>query len=146
MSAEDRRAKLSPTRGRIAPAKLAHVVRRTARFEEMIAWYETVLAARVVHGDGMLAFLTYDDEHHRIAIARIPGIEDGPQMAAGTDHIAFTLEPGDVISTGTPSGVGGAMQPPAFLRAGDVVKIEVERIGTIQNRVIDEPEEVTHVG
>jgi 2-keto-4-pentenoate hydratase/2-oxohepta-3-ene-1,7-dioic acid hydratase in catechol pathway len=67
---------------------------------------------------------------------------------AQVEHLttAFTLEPGDVISTGTPSGVGGAMQPPAFLRAGDVVKIEVERIGTIENRVIDEPEEVTHVG
>ena len=100
MSAEDRRAKLSPTRGRIAPAKLAHIVRRTARFEEMIAWYETVLAARVVHGDDMLAFLTYDDEHHRIAIARIPGIEDGPQMAAGTDHVAFThADLGDLLNT-----------------------------------------------
>ena len=100
MSAEDRRAKLSPTRGRIAPAKLAHIVRRTARFEEMIAWYETVLAARVVHGDDMLAFLTYDDEHHRIAIARIPGLEDGSQMAAGTDHIAFTYEDlGDLLNT-----------------------------------------------
>jgi catechol-2,3-dioxygenase len=100
MSAEDRRAKLSPTRGRIAPAKLAHVVRRTARFEEMIHWYETVLAARTVHADGMLAFLTYDDEHHRIAIARIPGIEDAPAMAAGTDHIAFThADLGDLLNT-----------------------------------------------
>jgi len=100
MSAEDRRAKLSPTRGRIAPAKLAHVVRRTTRLEEMISWYETVLAARVVHRDDMLAFLTYDDEHHRIAIARLPGIEDGPQMAAGTDHIAFThADLGDLLNT-----------------------------------------------
>ena len=100
MSAEDRRAKLDPKRGRIAPAKLAHVVRRTARFEEMVAWYETVLAARTVHADGMLAFLTYDDEHHRIAIARIPGIEDPPTMAAGTDHIAFThADLGDLLNT-----------------------------------------------
>jgi catechol 2,3-dioxygenase-like lactoylglutathione lyase family enzyme len=100
MSAEDRRAKLSPTRGRIAPAKLAHVVRRTARLEEMIAWYETVLAARVVHRDEMLAFLTYDDEHHRIAIARLPGLEDRPAMAAGTDHIAFThADLGDLLNT-----------------------------------------------
>src|SRR5262245_25583943 len=97
---EDRRAKLATNRGRIAPAKLAHVVRRTSRFDEMIAWYETVLAARVVHTDGVLAFLTYDDEHHRIAIARIPGLEDGPQMAAGTDHIAFThADLGDLLNT-----------------------------------------------
>ncbi|MBI1815702.1 MAG: fumarylacetoacetate hydrolase family protein [Deltaproteobacteria bacterium] len=52
---------------------------------------------------------------------------------------AFTLEPGDIISTGTPSGVGGAMQPPRFLVAGDVVRIEIERIGHIENRVIAEP-------
>ena len=66
---------------------------------------------------------------------------------AQVEHLstAFTLEPGDVITTGTPSGVGGARQPPAFLRAGDVVKIEIERIGSIENRVIDEPEEVAHV-
>jgi catechol-2,3-dioxygenase len=100
MPPEDRRAKLAPTRGRIAPAKLAHVVLRTARFEQMIAWYETVLAARVVHADGMLAFLTFDDEHHRIAIARLPGLEDAPQPFAGTDHIAFThADLGDLLNT-----------------------------------------------
>jgi len=66
---------------------------------------------------------------------------------AQVEHLstAFTLEPGDVITTGTPSGVGGARQPPAFLRAGDVVRIEIERIGAIENRVIEEPEEATHV-
>jgi catechol 2,3-dioxygenase-like lactoylglutathione lyase family enzyme len=100
MTAEDRHAKLAPTRGRIAPAKLAHVVRRTSRFEEMIAWYETVLDARVVHRDGVLAFLTYDDEHHRIAIAGIPGLPDQPPMASGTDHVAFThADLGDLLCT-----------------------------------------------
>jgi 2-keto-4-pentenoate hydratase/2-oxohepta-3-ene-1,7-dioic acid hydratase in catechol pathway len=52
---------------------------------------------------------------------------------------AFTLEPGDVISTGTPAGVGIAMKPPCLLTAGDVVRIEIEGIGTLQNPVIDEP-------
>jgi 2-keto-4-pentenoate hydratase/2-oxohepta-3-ene-1,7-dioic acid hydratase in catechol pathway len=52
---------------------------------------------------------------------------------------AFTLEPGDVISTGTPGGVGAAMNPPKFLRAGDVVRIEIEGLGTLENHVIDEP-------
>jgi 2-keto-4-pentenoate hydratase/2-oxohepta-3-ene-1,7-dioic acid hydratase in catechol pathway len=54
---------------------------------------------------------------------------------------AFTLEPGDVISTGTPSGVGIAMRPPKLLRAGDVVRIEIEGIGTLENPVIDEPDD-----
>ncbi len=51
----------------------------------------------------------------------------------------FTLQPGDVITTGTPSGVGGAMQPPKFLRAGDVVRIEVDGLGHIENTVVPEP-------
>jgi 2-keto-4-pentenoate hydratase/2-oxohepta-3-ene-1,7-dioic acid hydratase in catechol pathway len=54
---------------------------------------------------------------------------------------AFTLEPGDVISTGTPAGVGIAMKPPGLLKAGDVVRIEIEGIGVLENPVIDEPAE-----
>jgi 2-keto-4-pentenoate hydratase/2-oxohepta-3-ene-1,7-dioic acid hydratase in catechol pathway len=52
---------------------------------------------------------------------------------------AFTLEPGDVISTGTPAGVGFAMDPPRWLAAGDVVRIEIEKIGVLENPVANEP-------
>jgi 2-keto-4-pentenoate hydratase/2-oxohepta-3-ene-1,7-dioic acid hydratase in catechol pathway len=52
---------------------------------------------------------------------------------------AFTLEPGDVLSTGSPAGVGGLMEPPRYLREGDVVRVEIEGIGAIENRVILEP-------
>jgi 2-keto-4-pentenoate hydratase/2-oxohepta-3-ene-1,7-dioic acid hydratase in catechol pathway len=48
---------------------------------------------------------------------------------------AFTLEAGDLIATGTPSGVGIGMNPPRFLQPGDVVRCEVEGIGAIENRV-----------
>ena len=48
---------------------------------------------------------------------------------------AFTLEPGDLIATGTPEGVGIGMEPPRFLQPGDVVRCEVEGVGTIENRV-----------
>ena len=58
---------------------------------------------------------------------------------------AFTLEPGDVISTGTPSGVAGAMAPPKWLRAGDVVRIEIEGIGVLENPVIDEPDSTSMI-
>ena len=51
---------------------------------------------------------------------------------------AFTLEPGDVISTGTPAGVGIAMKPPSSCGPGDVVRIEIEGIGTLENPVVDE--------
>ncbi|QBM75146.1 fumarylacetoacetate hydrolase family protein [Sphingomonas sp. AAP5] len=48
---------------------------------------------------------------------------------------AFTLNPGDLLATGTPSGVGIGMQPPRFLKQGDVVRCEIEGIGAIENRV-----------
>ena len=100
MSDTDRTAALDPSRGRVTPSKLAHIVRRTSRFDEMLRWYETVFGAEVVHSDGMLAFLTYDDEHHRFAIAQLPGLEDQPAMAAGTDHVAFTYASlGDLLYT-----------------------------------------------
>jgi 2-keto-4-pentenoate hydratase/2-oxohepta-3-ene-1,7-dioic acid hydratase in catechol pathway len=59
---------------------------------------------------------------------------------------AFTLEPGDVVATGTPSGVGIAMKPPRLLQAGDVVKIEIEGIGTLENPVIAEPDDTAVTG
>ena len=48
----------------------------------------------------------------------------------------ITLYPGDVIATGTPAGVGMGMQPPRYLAAGDVVRIEVDGIGAIENRFV----------
>lgn len=52
---------------------------------------------------------------------------------------AMTLEPGDVILTGTPAGVGAVRKPPRYLTAGDVVRVEIDGIGAIENRVINEP-------
>ena len=54
---------------------------------------------------------------------------------------AFTLEPGDVICTGTPSGVVLGMEPKVWLKAGDVVRITIDRLGTLENRVVDEPDD-----
>ncbi len=48
----------------------------------------------------------------------------------------MTLEPGDLISTGTPGGVGAARTPPVFLRAGDVVEVEIEGLGVLRNPVV----------
>jgi 2-keto-4-pentenoate hydratase/2-oxohepta-3-ene-1,7-dioic acid hydratase in catechol pathway len=58
------------------------------------------------------------------------------------EHIStsFTLEPGDIVSTGTPGGVGIAKKPPQLLVVGDIVRIEIEGIGQIENPVIAEPE------
>ena len=51
----------------------------------------------------------------------------------------MTLEPGDLIATGTPSGVGVSMSPQVFLKVGDVVRAEIGGIGFIENNVIAEP-------
>ncbi|MGY8804128.1 MAG: fumarylacetoacetate hydrolase family protein [bacterium] len=59
---------------------------------------------------------------------------------------AFTLEPGDVIATGTPSGVGIGFKPRKFLVAGDVVRIAIDGIGEIENAVVTEPPETIYIG
>jgi hypothetical protein len=53
---------------------------------------------------------------------------------------AFTLEPGDVIATGTPAGIGATQDPPRFLRAGDTVRVEIDGLGALENPVVDEPQ------
>ena len=50
----------------------------------------------------------------------------------------FDLVPGDVIATGTPAGVGFTRKPPMFMKAGDVVEVEIEKIGILRNPVVDE--------
>jgi catechol-2,3-dioxygenase len=72
------------------PAKFAHAVFRTRRFDEMVRWWCCVLGAHPVFRNDFLAFLTYDDEHHRIAIANVPTAPERPQHAVGLDHIAYT--------------------------------------------------------
>jgi 2-keto-4-pentenoate hydratase/2-oxohepta-3-ene-1,7-dioic acid hydratase in catechol pathway len=52
---------------------------------------------------------------------------------------AMTLEPGDVISTGTPPGVALGMKEPRWLKVGDVVRVEIEKLGHIENRIVEEP-------
>lgn len=49
----------------------------------------------------------------------------------------LTLEPGDIIATGTPAGVGFARKPPEFLHPGDVMETEIEGIGTLRNRIVE---------
>jgi catechol-2,3-dioxygenase len=77
------------------PAKFAHVVYMTRRYEAMIAWYRDVFEAEIVNMDPALAFLTYDDEHHRFAFANLDllkpdggGPDDRGQI--GVNHVAYT--------------------------------------------------------
>jgi catechol-2,3-dioxygenase len=84
----------------IRPAKFAHFVLRARNLEESIAWYQTLLGMEVVHSNDFIAFLTYDDEHHRLALVKTPVAAAAPPGAAGLDHVAYTFETlGDLLST-----------------------------------------------
>ena len=84
----------------ISPAKFAHFVLRTGQFDRMVAWYVTVLAARIVFREELLCFLSYDDEHHRLALINIPGLPERDPDAVGTDHVAYAYTNlGELLST-----------------------------------------------
>ena len=80
-----------PERGaRVVPAKFSHFVLRSRCYEKSVAWWRRLLLADVAFANEMLTFMTYDDEHHRIAIANTPDLPKPPQLGAGVDHVAFT--------------------------------------------------------
>ena len=84
----------------ISPARLAHVVLRSSQFQALVDWYKTVLAAETAFSDGNLAFLAYDEEHHRIAVLNIPGLQRQPDGVTGVHHMAFTYATlADLIAT-----------------------------------------------
>ena len=77
------------------PIEVAHVVYRTRRFDEMVRWYDTVFDARVQYQNQALAFLTFDNEHHRFAFVNLSilqpnGTEVDRQGAIGVDHVGYT--------------------------------------------------------
>jgi catechol 2,3-dioxygenase-like lactoylglutathione lyase family enzyme len=72
------------------PIKLAHVVFKTSRFADMVEWYKKVLFAHVAYANEELAFLTYDEEHHRLAFVNLKGLQDKPAGCNGLHHVAFT--------------------------------------------------------
>ena len=85
---------------RISPQKFAHVVLKTANFTEVIDWYATVLQARVGFRNDFIAFLTYDDEHHRVAVINMPDSPAPEPAAAGVHHIAYTYgDLGELLAT-----------------------------------------------
>lgn len=87
------------------PVKFALVVYMTRRYDEMIAWYRDVFEAEVVYENPALAFLTYDDEHHRFAFANLDLLEPGDAFRddrgqIGVNHVAYTYKGvGDLLDT-----------------------------------------------
>src|SRR5207244_12078968 len=83
-----------------SPKKLSHLVLQTNRRPEMVEWYCTVLGAQVLHENKHIAFISYDDEHHRVAFVDPGPLADkapaeGKTARAGGEvglhHVAFTM-------------------------------------------------------
>jgi len=85
-------------------------------------------------------------------------VNDEQRQSSNTKHLIFncyflveylstvmTLEPGDIIATGTSSGVGVKMKPRGYMKPGDVVRVEIEKIGVLENPVIDEPSDTSFI-
>jgi catechol 2,3-dioxygenase-like lactoylglutathione lyase family enzyme len=84
----------------VSPARLAHVVLRTSQFDALVNWYTTVLGAKTAFSNGALAFLSYDEEHHRIAVLSMPDLKRQPEGETGVHHFAFTYASlADLVST-----------------------------------------------
>jgi catechol 2,3-dioxygenase-like lactoylglutathione lyase family enzyme len=87
-------------RSRIVPDRLAHVVLRTRHFAELFAWWRNLLQADIVFENGFIGFLTFDDEHHRIAIVQPRDVGGPAANASGLDHISFTYASlADLVAT-----------------------------------------------
>jgi len=81
--------RIGETAGRHSPAHFCHVVFYTRQLDAMVAWYCEVLGAYPVMRNDRIAFLTYDEEHHRVAIVRKDDLVDRPENCVGFAHAAF---------------------------------------------------------
>src|SRR4051794_30040653 len=87
--------------GPISPAKFAHFVLITRDMPRLRDWYVAVLEGTVIYQDPILCFISYDEEHHRVAIGAFPGVEERePGVRVGLHHTAFTYrDMGELLYT-----------------------------------------------
>ena len=84
----------------VSPTMFAHFVLRTANRAPLRDWYLKVLNARQVFENDYISFITYDDEHHRVAFVQIPGLKKAPDDSWGLAHVAYTMaDLGQLLST-----------------------------------------------
>ncbi|TVY54853.1 Biphenyl-2,3-diol 1,2-dioxygenase 2 [Lachnellula cervina] len=81
-----------PDTGVLSPSSLAHVVLRTNNYRLMVEFYVNFLGGKIAYENEYLAFLTYDHEHHRIAILDVPNTNKKDKESCGLEHIAFSFD------------------------------------------------------
>ena len=81
-----------PAPKHLRPSRFSHLVLQTARYAEMTAWYRTVLSAKPMFENGVVCFLTYDEEHHRVMIGHNPNATPRDPKAAGVVHFAYAVD------------------------------------------------------
>src|SRR5215208_3855943 len=107
---------------------------RAKGFDTACPWGPWITTAGEVADPGNLAIRSHVNGELR-QDSTTADLVFGPRALADFIAETCTLEPGDLILTGTPQGVGQAMDPPRFLEAGDVVRCEVESLGAIEHRI-----------
>ena len=80
----------TPATKSVVPAQIAHFVIYTSQFAEMNAWYKAALGASATYENDNMAFLSYDEEHHRVALVAVPNLKRQREGTASIHHIAFS--------------------------------------------------------
>ncbi len=81
-----------PSPPHLRPSRFSHLVLKTAQFDAMKSWYKTVLSAKPMFENGIVCFLTYDEEHHRLMIGHDPSATPRDARASGVVHFAYAVE------------------------------------------------------
>ena len=76
----------------LKPSALAHVVLQTSNLKRMVDFYTEFLGGTITHRNDMIAFITYDEEHHRIAVIEVPGTAAKDAKTSGLHHISFAFK------------------------------------------------------
>ena len=84
----------------VSPSLFAHFVLKTSNRPAMVDWYRKVLNARLVFENEFISFITYDDEHHRVAFINLPNLKKAAADTWGLSHVAYTFRDlGELLST-----------------------------------------------
>src|SRR5882724_10750571 len=102
------------------PTKLAHVVFQTNRLKEMSDWYCSVLSGHIVYQNPHLCFVTYDEEHHRVAFVDFGPLTPRDPAAGGELMVKATDQPG-LIHVRIDGGVPRQLRPPQGPRRPSVL-------------------------